>query len=346
MTTRPLSMFLFAALVATGCAADTTAPVGDDDGDGGDGGDGGDDDLPVPLSAEGKYNVTSEFDLATNAPGTPGQIANYFIQATDDPEDPVKFMVDELIKALPDGSIKNFAQQSAPFIYGYLNDRLLEVAPDFVQKVIDVGDAFGQVTQHFGTVEVLEVNASGQATKTVTGLHFKIDNVDMDFPFADYGIAETKIEGLQVGLAQTGQITVSDHTVGLKYGQVLKLAIDQAVIPMIDPSAQTLEDILKGAVNCQAVGRYVFEALDFGSASTYESACNTGLRAASNAFYNALNQIDGAALEFALNGTARGVDRNGDGKMDEILTGAWNGTLGYAGTPAPLGTAKFYGKKM
>jgi hypothetical protein len=237
-------------------------------------------------------------------------------------------------------------QQASGFVTGYLNDRVLEIAPDFVTKIIGLGDAFGQVTQHFGTMELLEVDAQGRATKTVKGLHFNIDNVDMDFAFADYNIAETKVENVSVTLSQSGQIAITDHQVGLKYGQVLKLAIDQAVIPMIDPSAQNLEDILKGAINCQAVGQYVFEALDLGSASTYETACNAGLRAASNAFYVQLNNIDTAALEFNLAGTARGVDRSGDGKMDEILTGTWAGSLGYAGTPAPLGDAKFFGKKL
>ncbi len=346
MMTRSLSFTFLLGLgaVATGCAADVVGgPTGgDDDGNGsGDDGSGS-----VPLTAEGKFTVTSEFDLATNAPGTPGQVANYFIQATDDPEDPTKFLVDELIKALPNGSIKNAIQGSAPFVTGYLNDRLLEVAPNFVGKIIDVGDAFGQVTKHFGTVEIIEINAQGQAVKTVKGLHFKIDNVDQDFAFADYGIAETKIEGLTVTLDQTGKLAISDHKVGLKYGQVLRLALDQAIIPMIDPSAQNLGDIFHSAVNCQAVGQYVFEAVGFGSPSTFESACNSGLTAAAGALYHQLDTIDGAALEFGLAGNARGLDKNHDGKMDDIQSGTWAGTLGYAGTPAPLGAAKFFGTKM
>ena len=89
-----------------------------------------------------------------------------------------------------------------------------------------------------------------------------------------------------------------------------------------------------------------FEAIDLGSPSTFESACLAGLHAASTAFYNALNNIDTAALEFDILGTARGIDKNHDGKMDDIQTGVWTGQLGYAGTPAPLSTAKFFGTKM
>lgn len=334
-------LFTLGAATAAGCAAQVVDPV-DEDPTNPD----NPDDLPVPLSAEGRFAMQSEFDLATNVPGTAGTVINYFINATDDPDDPTKFIVDELIKALPAGSIKNAVQNSAPFVTGYLNDRLLQIAPNFLTTLIDVGDAFGQAARHFGTLETLDIDAAGGATKVVTGVHFEIDQVPLDFQFADYGVTEVRVEGLQVMLEQTGKLTVSEHMVAFSYGQLLKLALDKAVIPMIDPSAQNLGDILEGAVNCQAVGQYVYEAIDLGSPSTFESACNAGLAAASAALYNKLATIDGSALQLGLVGTARGIDRNRDGKMDEIQTGLWTGSLGYAGTPAPLGDAKFFGKTL
>jgi hypothetical protein len=343
MTMRNLSMtFLLGLVAATGCAADAQ---GDDPSDPSDPND-PDDPLPVPTSPEGTFAMTSTFDVATNAPGTPGTVANYFINATDDPDDPTKFILDEIIKALPDGSVKNFLTSSTGFVSGYLNDRLLEIAPDFVGKLVDMGDAFGQVTKNFGTSEVLQIDAAGKATKTVKGLKFKIDNVDMEFPFADYSIEETKVEGLQVTLSQTGQLAVSQHMVPMKYGQVLRLAIDQAVIPMIDPASANLGEVLQNLVNCQAVGQYIFEAIDFGSASTFESACTSGLKAAGNAMYKALDNMDASALQFSLTGAARGVDKNQDGKMDDIQTGLYTGELSYAGSPAPLAGAKFFGTRM
>ena len=273
-------------------------------------------------------------------------VVNYFINATDDPDDPTKFIVEQVIAALPDGSIKSNLQGAVPFVAGYLNDKLLEVAPDFVTKIVNVGDAFGQVAHHFGTIEKLEINAAGATVKTVQGLHFNIDNVDMDFTFKDYGIADVKVEGLQVTLATTGKLDIAPHKVPMKYGALLKLALNNAIIPMIDPSVTDLEGLLKTMINCQAVGQYVYEAIDLGSAGTFESACNAGLKAGSTAFYKALDNVDTAALEFGLTGTARGVDRNKDGKMDDIQTGVWTGDLKYAGSPAPLATAKFFGTKM
>ncbi|MDQ3367050.1 MAG: hypothetical protein M3680_16625 [Myxococcota bacterium] len=332
---------LFTAIAATGCAATVVDDPNDDPSN-----PDNPDDAPVPLTPEGRFSVQSEFDLATNVPGTAGTVVNYFINATDDPDDPTKFIVDELIKALPAGSIKNTVQNNAPFVTGYLNDRLLQIAPNFLTKLIDVGDAFGQVTKHFGTLETLEINAAGQATKLVTGVHFEIDQVPLDFLFKDYAMADVKVEGLQVTLEPTGKLLISQHKLNFSYGTLLRLALDKAVIPMIDPSAQNLGDILKSAVNCQKVGQFVYESINFGSASTFESACNAGLTAASVALYKQLENIDGSALELGMAGTARGVDKNRDGKMDDIQTGLWTGNLGYAGTPAPLGEAKFFGTKL
>ena len=349
------TLALLLAATAAGCAADSTGP--DDDIDNPDPNPQPDPN-PVPLTPEGKFSVQSDFDVATNLPGTAGTVVNYFIQATDDPDDPTKFILEQLINALPNGSIKNTLQGSVPFVAGYLNDRLLEVAPDFVGKVVDLGDGLGQVAHHFGTIEVLDITATPApstggdpsrgyaATKTVQGLHFNVDSVDIDLRFADYAIADVKVEGLSVALETTGKLNVSQHKVPLKFGAIMKLAMNEVIIPFIDPSVTDLEGLLKKAVNCQAVGQYVFEAIDLGSPSTFESACNSGLHAASTAFYRALDNIDTAALEFDLLGTARGVDKNHDGKMDDIQTGVWTGQLGYAGTPAPLSTAKFFGTKM
>ncbi len=343
MMTRNLSMSLLLTLgaAAAGCAADAPG-MGDD----GDDTTNPPDSQPVPLTPEGRFSVQSDFDLATNLPGTAGTVVNYFIQATDDPDDPTRFIVEKLVAALPNGSIKNTLNGAIPFVAGYLNDRLLQVAPSFVGKIVQVGDAFGQVAHHFGTIEVLDIAANGATTKTVQGLHFKVDNVDMDFNFKDYGMQDVKVEGLQVVLETSGKLNIGQHKVGLKYGAMLKLALDQAIIPMIDPSAQNLGDLLKNLVNCQAVGTYVYQAVGIGSASTFESACTAGLTAAGPALYGQLDNIDGSALEFSLTGVARGIDKNKDGKMDSIATGTWNGDLKYANQPAVLPAAKFFGTKM
>ena len=342
MMTRNLSLLSLLAASLIGCAAD--APTGNGDPTTQPGGD----DVPpqeVPLSPQGKFAITSDFDIATNMPGTVGAVTNGFIQATDGPDDPTRYIVDLLCNQLS-GTAKSVCTGASAGLAGYLNDRLLEVAPDFVTKIVDVGNKFGQVAKHFGTLETLEVDATGKTIHTMTGVHFKIDSTALDFAFADYGMSSTKVEGITTTLDTLGKLSVSDHKMPISYGKLLKLALNEMIIPMIDPSATNLNDLLTNSVNCQAIGQNVYDYLGLLSPSTFESACTAGLNAASTLIYNQIANIDGSALEFGIAGTAKGLDTNHDGKMDKIQTGKWGGTLSYAGTPAPLSTATFFGAAM
>jgi hypothetical protein len=343
MTTRSLSLPLLLALGTTslvGCAA--SAP----DDYVGPGGGSGSNEEPIPLTPEGRFAMHSTFDIATNMPGTAGAVVNAIIDATDSADDPTRWVLEQLVKQLPDGSIKNTVSGAIPFVAGYLNDRVLEVAPNFVVTVRDLGNKFGQVARNFGTLETLEVNAQGQATKVVNGVEFTLDQIELQYLFAHYQMMDISIPGLTVDLETTGRLTISEHKVPLSYGKVLRIALDEVVIPMIDPSAIKVEDLLKKVVNCQAVGKYTYEALGIGSASTFETACQAGLTGGSNAVYSLIAKVDESALEFGINGVARAIDKNKDGKMDQIQTGAWTGTLAYGGNGSPLSRGTFIGARM
>jgi len=341
--TRNLTLITLLAASVVGCAASVTGTDPGDDPMNPPG-----DAVPpqeVPLSPQGKFAVTSDFDIATNMPGTVGTVTNAFIQATDGPDDPTRYIVDLLCNQLS-GTAKSACTGASAGLAGYLNDRLLEVAPDFVGKVVDVGKKFGEVAKHFGTLETLEIDATGKTIHTMTGVHFKIDQTALDFAFTDYGMTNTKVEGVTTTLDKLGRLSITDHKMPVSYGKLLKLALNEMIIPMIDPSATDLKDLLTNAVDCMAVGQHVYDYLGFLSPSTFQSACTAGLSAASGLIYAQIDKIDGSALEFGITGMARGLDTNKDGKMDKIQTGKWGGTLSYAGTPAPLATATFFGASM
>lgn len=327
----------------TGCAASVPGE-GDDDG-GGSGG-GGDETPTVPLTAEGRYTITSDFDVATNMPGTAGQVVNTFIDATDSPDDPSHWILDQLVKQLPDGQVKNAVQGAVPLVAGYLNDKLLEVAPNFVVKFRDMGNKFGQAAHHFGTIETLDVPASGPGSTTVNGVQFTVDNLELAFMFKDYNLPDIAVPNVDVAVDQTGRFTIGDHKVALSYGKVMRIALDEVVIPLVDPTAVTLNDVMLHLINCQKVGQYVYEKVGIGSAGTFQAACTAGINAGSQALYGAITKVDSSALEFGIQGLARGVDKNKDGHIDVIQTGAWSGMLNYSGTGAPLSRGNFIGTRL
>lgn len=355
-TVKNLSFVLALALgaVATGCAADMPDEGGEGGGGGGGGGGGtGSDDAPRPLDASGTYEMRSTFDIATNAPGKVGEVTNAFIDMTDGATDPADWLLDQVI-ANTSGTFKNLLVQAKPFVAGYLNDKLLEIAPDFVVTVIQVGNDFGQMARNFGLNETLEVGKNVDAynaTVTAIGIHFKVDNVESDIMFADHSIANVKAADVAFSLDATGKLEIGEHKLPLAYGKLLRLGLDEVIIPAINPNATNLQTLLADLVNCTAVGKAINDALASqfgygGGASLWTSACNGGLAYGASKLYEKIDSIDASALEFGLTGVAKAVDSNNDRMVDRIQTGKWSGTLSYGGTPAPLAAATFTGTRM
>lgn len=347
-TTKTLAFALALALGATasvGCAGSEV----DDTIDDGDPTNPDDPDDVIPTSAEGKYALTSEFDVASGLPGTVGNIVNTFIELTDDDDDPAGGLLDLAINQVSNSTLRNILQGARVVLAGTINDRILEIAPDFVPRIIELGDNFGQLARDFGTLTTLDVRKAGAsyaATHTLTGVQFKIDGQAYAFPFADYGMDDVVTQNVSVALETTGKFTVASHQLPISMGKVLRLGMDELLIPAIDPLATDLGDMLDGLVDCSAMGQAMYDAVDIGSPSTYASACEIGLQALANLAYQQLNDLDQSAMNFGIAGQARATDSNGDKKIDQLQRGEWAGQVEYAGTPAPLQSSTFAGSRM
>lgn len=342
------SSVLALALSATaaGCASDSPEP-GDGDGGGGGGGDG--EEAERPVDAVGRYKLQSKLDLAASAPGTVGDAIRMFIEITDDPEDPTLWVVDQAIAAMPSGYVKTAFKYAKPYVVGYLNDRVLDLAPEFVGIAVQLGDDLGQMAQNFGLNETLEVaGAPGAYTAkhTVIGTHFKIDNIESDHAFADHGAADVVTDAVGATLDDAGRLGLAEHRVPLSYGEILRIGVDAAIVPMFEPSARNLRELFAAKVNCPLIGIAIEAVVGVGSPSTYADACTDGLNAGADYIYGKLGQIDGTALEFGLAGSAKALDKNGDGAIDLIVTGTWTGTVSYGSASAPLATATFFGERL
>lgn len=356
-TVKNLSFVLALALgaVASGCAADSPDEGGDGGGGGGGGGDGsGTDDAPRPMDASGKYQMVSTFDIATNAPGKVGEVTNAFINMTDGAADPAEWILEQIIAKTTNSTLKSALNAAKPFVAGYLNDRLLQIAPDFIDTIIQVGNDFGQMARNFGLNEQLDVaggNGAYTATVTALGVHFKVDNVESDITFADYSIANVTATNVALALDATGKLDIGEHKLPLSYGKVLHVGLDAVIIPAVSPSATNLQGLLTSLVNCQAVGQAINDALASqigigGGAGTWATACNAGLAYGAQTLYTKIDSIDSSALEFGLVGVAKAVDKNNDSKVDTLQTGKWTGTLSYGNSPSPLAAATFVGTRM
>jgi hypothetical protein len=287
-------------------------------------------------------------------PGTVGTVTNAFIAMTDGADDPSDWILEQIINQMPNGTLKNLANSARPFVAGYLNDRLLQFAPDFVTTIVQVGNDFGQIAKNFGLNEQLDVSGNVDAYSSkvsAVGVHFKVDNVETDVSFADHSIAAVTADNVGITLDTFGKLEIAEHKLPVSYGKVLRLGLDEVIIPSLDSNASNLNELLTDLVDCQAVGQYINDAIASqfgygGGASTWATACTAGLGYGAQTIYTKIDGIDRSALEFGLTGIAMAVDANNDRKVDKIQTGKWSGTLSYSGTPAPLSTATFIGSRM
>ena len=235
---------------------------------------------------------------------------------------------------------------------GALNDELKKITPDFVSTMLQVGTDFGDLAKHVGLNETFALTSSGTAgsyvaVHTVVGLHYELGNQKGDLAFSNYAMPGVVVGDVAVTMDSTGQLTIAAHDIPLTYGKLLRVALDAAIIPLIDLKAHNLNDLLAHQIDCTAVGKAIADAIDFSSAAgTIASACSAGIAAGAGLVYQKIDAIDGTALKFSINGTARAVDRNNDRQIDQIQTGTWAGTLAYGTTPTPLIPAAFFGERQ
>jgi hypothetical protein len=306
--------------------------------------------LQNALELTGDYRLSSDFDLATGLPGTAGTVVNTFIDMTDDPYDPATWVLDQVVANISNGTIRDLIEGARPGLDGILNELLINNTPDIVAKLIELGDAFGQIAQNFGTASTLHVEAGNDAdgamvaSHILTGLIFTIDAQDYEYALTDFGMENLSAT---VGFSYDAQrITVGNHEFPLSYGTILMVALEQLIIPMIDGSATDLESLLAGMVNCEDVGYAVSDFLGFGSASLYEGACVLGIGYAADFVEDQIRSLDSTAMRLGIAGTARWIDNNGDRRVDVLQAGTWNGQMTWGESPAPLGPSTFRGERM
>ncbi len=287
---------------------------------------------PPPIDPTGTFTLRTSLHLAAPLPGATSAILADVRAATDDPDDPSRFLVDKLISKLPDGRTKTIAGELAPFLAAYLDARLAETSPRLLPGMHAVSDALASFSQELQPIEELRVApdappaertapADHAATIAITGLRIG----KLDVPLAVGGIPEPAVAARVSYTA--GALTVGAHRLALPYSRLVRLALDRGIIPAVDPQASDLPTLLVDLVDCDHVGETMAEGVGVGPASVYADACVIALRAVAAEWYEHLDALDGMTVDLAISGDARALDLDGDGRLDAIANGIWTGTL-------------------
>lgn len=337
------SLSCVVALALAGCADHSVA--GDDDG-GGDGSGSQGEETPDPqMDAQGTYRLQSTFDIATNMPGTSGSVLNGLIAATDDPDDPMSWVLDQMLAQMDDGTLKDILVGAKPLVVGYLNDQLHNLAPDFVDTITEVGQRMAELTKRFGLREKLQIDSVDQtyiAMVTADGVHWDVDGTAIDLGFIENNIDVVEAKDVFVRYEKSDStLHIGEHTLPLPYGKLVRLALDNVVVPAIDPTAHSLVELLDHKVNCAGVGTAVADYLGFGSPTFFATVCRSGLQMAANAAYNQIADQN-SLLDLHLVGESRAADTNDDYRLDKLTFGTWTGSMTIDATDATLAQPSTY----
>jgi hypothetical protein len=139
---------------------------------------------------------------------------------------------------------------------------------------------------------------------------------------------------------------VGQHSFPVSYGALIVVAMNELIIPALDPFASNLEELFGNAIDCYAIGLELAATIGLGSPDLYEGACEIAISAAAHEIEDTIAEL--GVFVFTISGDAKPQDTNTDRKVDVLLNGLWEGTLSYSGTPATLARPDqtFRGERM
>ena len=260
--------------------------------------------IDAPLDPSGRYAVISTYSLAAPPPEA-AALLDELRSATDGPDDPSRYLIDLMIARLPEGRVRTYAAALAPYLAAYINGRITEVAPKFVDGARALALGLSRTAHRFGTRETFELDTVGRLRRTIIG--FQLDQGAgypiVTVPFDGQGLPDVTV---MTHATVTGdQLAIDRAPVTLPYAALLRFALDRAVIPPV-VQADDLAGALNALVDCPHLGELVATWLGIGSADFYARACSAGLTMAAARIYARIDQIDPLVLDLA--GTARVVE--------------------------------------
>lgn len=306
------------------------------------------------LDIRGRYEVDSDFDVINGLPGKVGEVANTFADMTDGPYDPATYVLDKMLEG-ESSTIANIVNATRPALDGIINDAIKDSSPQIVNDLLDLGSAFGQVSRNFGIVSEFKIAGDSieaqqlSAVHTINAFSFQIDANSYILTMNELGVDTEVIENVSVGRNETtGLVEIGKHTVPVRYGGFLAMALEDVIVPQIDSNASSLKDLLANAINCESVGQNVADFVGLFSPDLYEGACNLGIEAAASIILEELRDIDEKAqVNMQITGVTNMKDPSGDGKADTMTKGNWTGAMEYDGDMGDMAEANpFTGERM
>ena len=294
-----------------------------------------------PLSLLGDFRTESTLDIGGGLPGTVGTVVRTLDDLTDGPNDPATFLIDAAVNQIGSSTIRSAVNFVRPGLDSMLNDFISDNSPTFVSKMLQVSRDFSNVARRFGLVSKLSISngvsidGNIQLKHKLEGVFFTIGGVKKTFMFSAMGITPTEVT-VPAQVMGESKIVLGQHQFPFSYGQVLLVALNQAIIPAIDPTAHNIGELISHQVNCASIAVEIANFVGIGGTSLYEGACRTGITAVGGLIEDQIRRIDSTATTLTLKGDADIMDANTDRVVEAFQGGLWEGSMTMAGSTSML----------
>ncbi len=112
---------------------------------------------PFTLGSGTSLGIVSAHDLGAALPANAQALVDTLVAATDDPDDPVRFILDHMLAELPAGTATAIAGDVEPIVAAYLDDRIADIAPTFIPGMRALAEGTSLIARQFGTLETLSI---------------------------------------------------------------------------------------------------------------------------------------------------------------------------------------------
>ncbi|MEK6608164.1 MAG: hypothetical protein AABZ30_10920, partial [Myxococcota bacterium] len=278
------------------------------------------------------FTVTSLFDLGDVGATALGQLADL----GDCPHDPAQRLLDTILPWANAPTVASIeAARSAPDASGCrlggadeaLATLLEEASPAaaaLLEALQDVGDDAWEIAASLTIDSALRLEQDGSGAQRLDLARFAQGGAEIAYALGGLPAAFAPLRAT----VDFASLAIGPHAFSLRVGTLLARALGDLALGGADVRA--LAVTLAAAPGCEAVEDLLCEEADRG-ANCLAGACAAGAAALDQARADALAELDGAALDFTLSGSASLVDQDGDGVAEALADGAWSATVGDEG---------------
>lgn len=335
--------FLVAPLaLLLACSSD---PSGGPDGmgpNGGGGGNGDGDEITTRTQLSGTYEVTSTYNLATNAE-LPPIVSNVVVPLSNLADNPTGTIID-LVKATNTPAATALNAIPGPLLSIFestmnnlIEDKLYENVP-VLEQITSYTDLVAGMLVEFEVVTQLEVGTvdeagNAEATHTLVGLAFDKDGSNTFVNTPELLDTLTIARDVSVHAEFSGitsSIDIGDHGMHLPLGEFAVYGLNSAIAATTD--FEDLGDALGGIVNCESIagqiGDLCISFVCVANESQLQSICETGLDLVAQQVENRIKDIDVAELRMSagqadLRASAK-TDSTQGNEVSAFRSGAWD----------------------